>query len=289
MPAAFHQQPHLAEGFGIYQRLVGSLHHNPVFSGLFQTLLGFVTDLHHASLNHISDIGFILQHFRDSLTAPQAGVGAAPSHTPSAVSCRGRYALLIESGGDFSAAHPIQRHGEDPPHDGCHFLVNDDLVLLRGVHLVAIHGLATDELPPALLIPFDGLDLLGNVLGIHVVHNRPEGGDVIGSGFHAGVDAVQQGNVTHTLFREVPLHVVTGHDVVAAQTGQVLGDDHIDLFGFNVRKHPPECRAVKGGSAVAVIDIGVVYGEPMLFYKFIQQRVLVGNALGRTFAFILPG
>ncbi len=78
-----------------------------------------------------------------------------------------------------------------------------------------------------------------------------------------------------------------GHDVVTTQTGQILGDDHIDLFGFNVRNHPPECRTVKCGAAVAVINIGVVDGQPMLFHKFIQKGILVGNALGRAFAFIL--
>ena len=155
------------------------------------------------------------------------------------------------------------------------------------MHFVAIHGLAADELPLALLISLHGLDLLGNVLGVHIVHDGPEGGDVIGGGFHTGIDTVQQGNVSHTLFREVPLHVVTCHDVVTAQSGQVLGDDHIDLFGFNVRNHPLERRTVKCGTAVTVINIGVVDGQPMLFHKFIQKGILVGNALGRAFAFIL--
>ena len=69
--------------------------------------------------------------------------------------------------------------------------------------------------------------------------------------------------------------------------GQILGDDHIDLFGFNICNHPLERWAVKCRTAVTVINIGVVDGEPMLFYKFIQQGILVGNALGRAFAFIL--
>ncbi len=159
MLSAFHQQAHLAKGFGIYQRLMGSFYHNPVFSGLFQTFLRFVTDLHHASLNHIADVGFVLQHLRNPFAGPQTGVGPLSAHIPPTISCWCRNALLIEGGGDFSAAHPIQRHGEDPPHDGGNFLVNDDFVFLRGMHLVAIHGLAADELSLALLVTFDRLDL----------------------------------------------------------------------------------------------------------------------------------
>ena len=91
---------------------------------------------------------------------------------------------------------------------GRHFLVNDDLVFLRGMHLVAVHRLAADELPLPLLIPLDALDLLGDVLGVHVVHDGPERGDVVGGGVHAGVDAVQQGDVPHPVFRDAQRQIV---------------------------------------------------------------------------------
>ena len=70
---------------------------------------------------------------------------------------------------------------------------------------------------------------------------------------------------------EVALHVVPGHDVVTAQTGQVFGDDHVDLFCFNICDHPLECRTVKSCSAVTVVNIGVIDRQPMLLHKFIQE------------------
>ncbi len=151
------------------------------------------------------------------------------------------------------------------------YLRNDNFVFLRRVHLVAIHGLAADELSLALLIPLHRLDLLGNILGVHIVHNGPE------RGLHAGVDAVQQKDIAHPLFREIPLHVVASHDVIPPQTGQVLGDDHVDLFGLDVFDHPPEGRPIEAGAAEPIVDIGVENGQPMLPGKLIQQRLLVGN------------
>ena len=199
-----------------------------------------------------------MQHIGNTLAAPQAGVGAGIGHRQPRIGGRGRNSLCVQLGCNLTAAHPVQRHAEDPPHHGSHFLVDDDFVFLGGVHLVAIDRLPADELSLPLLIPLDALDLLGDILGIHVVHNGPEGCDVVGAGLHAGVDSVQQGNVPHPFFREVPLHVVTGHDVVAAQTGQVFGDDHVDLLGLNVRNHPLECRTVKICAAETVINIDIV-------------------------------
>ena len=97
-------------------------------------------------------------------------------------------------------------------------------------------------------------DLFGDILGVHVVHDGAEGRDVVGSGVHSGVDAVQQGDVPHPVFGEVPLHVVAGENVVAAQTAQILGDDHVDLLGLDVSDQPLKIRAVKIGAAPAIIS-----------------------------------
>ena len=287
VPAAVHQHTHLAESFHIHQRLVGALHHHPVGRVLLQALLGLVTDLHAAPLDHVADIGLVLQHVGDPLTAPQAGVGAGSRHWEISIGCRGRHSLLVEEGGDIPAAHARESQGENPPHDRGYFLINDDFVFLRWVHLVAIHWLAADKLPLPLLIPLDRFDLLGDVFGVHVVHDRPKRGDVVGRGVHAGVDAVQQGDIPHPVFREIPLHIVAGQDVVPAQPGEVLGNDHVDLLFFDIRNHPLEGRAVKTGAAPAVVYIGVMDAQPVLLHKLPQQGFLVLDALGWSLALIL--
>ena len=256
--AAVHQHPHLAETLSVNQRLMGIFNHNPIITILMQTLLRLVADLHLPPLHHIADVGLILQHIGNTLAAPQPRIGSFATHVPAAVGGRCRDALLVQRSGNLAAANAVQRHGKDPPHYGRNLLINDDLVLFGRVHFVAIYRFAADKLPLALLIPLDGLDLLGNVLGVHVVHNGAEGRNIIGAGLHASVDAVQEGNVAHPMLREVPLHVVTGHDVVTSQTAQVLGNDHVDLFGLNIADHSLKIRAVKVGAAPAIVNVGVI-------------------------------
>ena len=155
------------------------------------------------------------------------------------------------------------------------------------MHLVPVHGLAADELPLPLLIPLDALDLLGDVLRVHVVHDGTEWGDVVGGRVHAGINAVQQGDIPHPVFWEVPLHIVAGHDVITAQTGKIFGDDHIDLFCFNIANHPLEAGTIKAGAAPSVIYISVEDGQSVLLNKLPQQRFLVLDTLGWSFVFIL--
>ena len=155
------------------------------------------------------------------------------------------------------------------------------------MHLVAVHRLAADELPLPLLIPFDALDLFGDVFGVHVVHDGTEWGNVVGGGVYAGVNAVQQRDVPHPMFREIPFHVVAGQDVVPSQSGEVLGDDHVDLLRLNISDHPLEGRTVETGAAPAVVYIGVVDAQPVLLHKRPQQGFLVLDALGRSLALIL--
>ena len=89
------------------------------------------------------------------------------------------------------------------------------------------------------------------------------------------------------MFREIPLHIVAGQDVVPAQPGEVLGNDHVDLLFFDIRNHPLEGRAVKTGAAPAVVYIGVMDAQPVLLHKLPQQGFLVLDALGWSLALIL--
>ena len=133
----------------------------------------------------------------------------------------------------------------------------------------------------------DAGNFFRDVLGVHIVHDSAKRCDVIGCGVHPGVDTVQQGDVADTVLREVSLHVVAGQDVVAAQAGQILGDDHVYLFGLDVGNHTLEIRTVEVRSAPAVVDVGVENGQTVLLDKFIEQGLLVVDAFGWPFVLIL--
>ena len=284
---AVHQRPHLVESLPVNDRLVGALHHYPVPAVLLDALLGLVVDLPGAALDHAANVGLILQHIGDALTAPQASVRTGVWHRQSCIGGRGGEALRVELGGDLVAADSLQGHTENSLNHGSRIRVDNNFVLLGGVHLVAVDRFATDEQALALLVVFDAGNLFGDVLGVHIVHDGTEGRDVVGGGIHSGVDAIQQGDVTHPVLREVPLHVVASEDVVAAQAAQILCNDHIDFPGLNVGDHALEIRAVEVGPAPAVVDVGIVDAEAVLLDKLIEQRLLVVDALGWAFALIL--
>ena len=65
-----YQPAYLVKGLPVDERLMGTLYHHPVFRLLADALLRLVVDFPAAPLNHVADIGLILQHVRDALTGP---------------------------------------------------------------------------------------------------------------------------------------------------------------------------------------------------------------------------
>ena len=155
------------------------------------------------------------------------------------------------------------------------------------MHLVSVDRLAADKLALPLLVSIDAFDFLGNILGVHIVHDRPERGDIVGRGFHAGVDAIQQRDISDPVFREVPLHIMAGQDIIPPQTGEVLCDDHIDPPGLDVGNHSLKSGSLEAGSAPSIVDVSVIYAKPVFLDKLVQQRFLIGHALRRTFVIVL--
>ena len=80
---------------------------------------------------------------------------------------------------------------------------------------------------------------------------------------------------------------MAGENVVAAQTAQVLGNDHVDLLGLDVGDQPLKIRSVKIGAAPAVIHIGVKDAQAVLLDEFLQHGSLVVDAFRWSFVLIL--
>ena len=89
------------------------------------------------------------------------------------------------------------------------------------------------------------------------------------------------------MLREVPLHIMAGHDVITSKTAEVFGNHHIDLFGLNIGDHPLKARPVKVCSAPPIVNIGISHLQSVLMNEFLQQGFLVLYALGRSFVLIL--
>ena len=78
-------------------------------------------------------------------------------------------ALLVERDGDGTEANAGGAHGEDAAHSRGGFLVDDKVVLILRVALVAVGRVGSHELAAFRAGPLDRLDLLGGVPAVKLV------------------------------------------------------------------------------------------------------------------------
>ena len=166
-------------------------YNDPIFWCPLNTFFGFITDLHHSTLHHISDISLIFQHFRNSFAAPQTRIGSRISYFPSTISCWRRNLFIIQRSRDFSATHTRKCHHKNPAYYRCYLFIHNDLVLFRWVHFIPIHGFPANELTLSLFISLDRLDFFGNILCVHIVHDCPKRGNIICGRIHPGINTIQ--------------------------------------------------------------------------------------------------
>ena len=143
--AATDQKLHLFKGFRADHWLMCPCYDHPILWVLPDTLLGFIAELSAAALHHVANIGLVLQHVGNALAAPQAGIRAGMRNGNPRISGWRGNALSIEPHRDLTAGHPLQRHLKNPAYDGSRFLIDDDLVFLGGMQLVAVYRFAADE------------------------------------------------------------------------------------------------------------------------------------------------
>ena len=189
--AAVYQHLYLLESFLINKWLMSPFYNDPIFWCPLNTFFGFITDLHHSTLHHISDISLIFQHFRNSFAAPQTRIGSRISYFPSTISCWRRNLFIIQRSRDFSATHTRKCHHKNPAYYRCYLFIHNDLVLFRWVHFIPIHGFPANELTLSLFISLDRLDFFGNILCVHIVHDCPKRGNIICGRIHPGINTIQ--------------------------------------------------------------------------------------------------
>ena len=76
-------------------------------------------------------------------------------------------------------------------------------------------------------------------------------------------------------------------NVVAAKTGQVFDQDHIDPLGLGVLNEPLDPRTVKIRTRVPIINIGVDFIPAPLSHIVLKQQLLILDTDGFPVAFII--
>ena len=214
--------------------------------------------------------------------APVFGVGFLPfgegiPQAPLAVPPGGAwYPLCLQPSPDKVRAVTLQRPLEYLPNNGNRFLVDQQVVFVLRVFPVAEGGKAAGKLAFLRFQQIRGMNLLGDILAVHLVEDVLERGDVIA--FPHGVDAVVHGDVPHTVTREEVLDEVAGLQIIAAQSRQIFRYNDIDLFAFDGFQHPLQRGSLHIQPCIAVVLVNFHDLPSLLFAVGFQHGPLVGDA-----------
>ena len=164
---ADHGIPDLAGDDGF----VGSLHPYPFLLRLVDELSGLIGQSAGFALHHVPDVDLTADESFDGGFRPLV-VDVARVAAPLALIVERtgwQNALLVERDGDGTEAHAGGAHGKNAAHGRGGFLVDDKVVLILRVALVAVGGVGSHELAAFRAGSFDRLDLLGGVPAVKLV------------------------------------------------------------------------------------------------------------------------
>ena len=104
-----------------------------------------------------------------------------------------------------------------------------------------------------------------------------------------GIEVLVDGNEADIPQAEILFDVVACVDGIPAQPGEIFHYYAVHKSGFNVGEHFLEGGAVKGGSAGAVVDIGVIYLDVRIALQKLSDNHLLGFDGGAVGVAVLNG
>ena len=182
---------------------------------------------------------------------------------------RRRVDLVIkQDAGDVVGAFALNGQLEDTPHHGSRFLVDQPVVFVLRVFLIAVDGTVGGWLAGFPLDPNGGFLLAAQVTKIPFVHDVEEGGKFIAV-LVIAVHAVGDGNKVNAVLPEEYLRVKSGLQIVTPRPAHILDNDMGYLPGLDVCNQLFPSWAFKIAAAPAVVGIVTAVGvAPLLGIAF---------------------
>ena len=275
---------HLLEGGPVDDGLVAVREDQPVLPGVVDALVvleGLGAGL---EVDHVAAVLLSVEDTVDGRALPLAVVGlgllaAAPDALGGPVGGAVKVPLVLHDPGDGVGAVALQIQLEDLPHHRRGVRVDDPVLAVLRVLLIAVGWLGERfARPPARVV--GRAHLAADVSGVKLVHHVAERGQLRGL-VHAGdsVHAVVDGNEADVVIGEVLLRVVAHLQVLAAQAGHVLDDDRRDVAQLDVLQQPLEVRAVEVCAGVAVVHVDAGIQQTVLLGVAQEHLLLVGNGI----------
>ena len=262
-----------------YKRLVGVLREYPFLLRHFDLFFGLHADLAALAQQCVTQVDPVTQDALYGGIVPQVGhpLCAALSKIVAALHAilqRRHDARFVESQGNAAAGLTGSGHVKDHLDHRRGVLVRHKLIggtlrlavsVRRAGHIFTVVALGVQRL----------LDLAGRIPQVDIVHGELKRCHQV---IFLGIKVAAGRQITDAVFGKIALRIVAGFRHVTAQPGQIFGDDHVDLAGFQMLQHSAEARALEVAAGITVIGKLLYQNDAVLFAVFPHNGTLVGNA-----------
>ena len=255
--------------FFIHDGLVGVLKNQPILLGIHHRILILVGLLVGTEIHRMSHILRLGQNLPDDVAAPVIGIGELLLAFPHAlvllakVDRRGVDLVIEQNTGNVIGTFALDGQLEDAPHHGGSFLVDQPVVFVLRVFLIAVDGTVGGGLAGFPLDTNGGFLLAAQVTKIPFVHDVEEGRKFIAV-LVIAVHAVGDSHKVDAMLPEEYLCVKAGLQIITTSPTHVLDNDMGYLSGLNVRHQLLPCRTLEIAAAPSIIGIVTAVGVASL-------------------------
>ena len=244
----------------IYNGLMGVLKDQPVLFGILNGTFILVELLMETKIDrmpHILRLGEDLSH---NIAAPVIGIGKFLFAFPDALALLTEihggclHLIIKENAGDIIGAFSFNGQTKNAPHHSGSFLVDQPMVFVFKILLVAIDGAVGGRLAGFSLDADCSFLLAAQVTKIPLVHDVEEGSKFIAV-LIVAVHAVGDGDKVDAMLPEEYLRVKSGLQIVSPRPAHIL-DDHMGYLAcFNIRNQLLPGRSLEITAAPSVVRI----------------------------------
>jgi len=208
--------------------------------------------------------------------------GPAPLHF---VTGRARHTLIIEHIGDILLTVALQRPLKNLPDYFGGLWIDDDVVLVDWVLLVAVNGETTDVLALSALQIEDHADVLGKVLQVPLIDQAIDLAGLFVA-LNLSVSVVGHCDETDAPNGKEAVDVLLHQFHITGKPGLALTENDLEFLLLCCRQHPVEVWTETVGAGIILVAIDGVNVPAMIDGIVGQQGLLVLDALGFRLVFV---
>lgn len=194
--------------------------------------------------------------------------------------------IILQDLGDLVWAVSFDSQSKYPANHFGSFLVHNPVIAVLFIFEIAIGTSACDVFAGVALGPEYGLDLLGRIPCVPLIHDVAERSEIIVT--LDGIYTVIDGDQTDTFLPE-HLHDLTDLQIVAAHSAHVLNANYADVSFIDLIHHFHEARTVKAGAGDPVVREMHWTWQVIGFCEVHKHSFLIADAVRFALKLVVPG